>query len=85
MKNIIRTKLVWKFAKKYLFLFIIAEICIAVTYTVSIILPTIFSRLVDEVFTNGKYYILPEIIRNKCLVKFKSNLFIVESILVCKA
>ena len=73
MKNIIRTKLVWKFAKKYLFLFIIAEICIAVTYTVSIILPTIFSRLVDEVFTNGKYYILPEIIRNYIILFFISS------------
>jgi len=75
MKNIIRTKLVWKFAKKYLFLFIIAEICIAVTYTVSIILPTIFSRLVDEVFTNGKYYILPEIIRNYIILFFISSSF----------
>lgn len=70
-----RIKTIWSFSKKYIAFFIIAEICIAVSYSVSVILPLNFSKLIDEVFTGGKYYMFPEIIWNYICLFALSTVF----------
>ena len=45
-------KTIWKFAKSYLHLFIIAQICILVLYTVSVLLPLNLALLTDNVLYN---------------------------------
>ena len=44
-----RLKRVWEFAKKYTGLFIVAELCILVTYAVSLFLPQNLAVLTDQV------------------------------------
>ena len=58
-----RIKTVWRFAKPYIPLFIIAEICILVTYAVSLLLPLNLARLTDKVLYIRKASVLPDVIR----------------------
>ena len=55
-------KLIYKYAKKYWLLFIIAEVCILITYTVSLLLPMIFTDMVDNVIYAKQYEKLNKII-----------------------
>lgn len=57
-----RIKTVWRFAKPYTALFIIAEICILVTYAVSLLLPLNLARLTDQVLYVRNASLLPEVI-----------------------
>ena len=44
-----RIKSIWNFGKKYIPMFAVAEICILVSYTISVLLPINLTRLTDEV------------------------------------
>ena len=59
-----RVKSIWNFGKKYIPMFAVAEICILVSYTVSVLLPINLTRLTDEVLYGNEFALLPEIIRN---------------------
>ena len=59
-----RLKRVWEFAKKYTGLFIVAELCILVTYAVSLFLPQNLTVLTDQVLVGGLHEMLPLVIRN---------------------
>lgn len=59
-----RLKRVWEFAKKYTGLFIVAELCILVTYAVSLFLPQNLAVLTDQVLVGGLHEMLPLVIRN---------------------
>lgn len=54
-KKFNRLRYVWKFGRKYIPFFLIAEICILVSYGVSILLPINLTRLTDEVLYGGEY------------------------------
>ena len=49
-----RLKRVWDFAKPYTPLFLLAELCILVTYAVSLFLPQNLLRLTDQVLIGGE-------------------------------
>ena len=49
-------------------MFLIAEICILISYAISVLLPINLTKLTDEVLYGGKYSLLPEIIRNYVLM-----------------
>lgn len=70
-----RISTIWKFGKKYIIYFIIAEICIAVSYSISVILPMNLTKLIDEVFMNGKYYMMPQIIWSYVFLFAVSSVF----------
>ena len=57
-----RFKTIWNYGKKCKFYFIAAEICLLVTYAISILLPLNFTKLVDEVFNQKKHDLLNEVI-----------------------
>lgn len=63
-----RIKSIWYFGKKYVPMFLIAEICILISYAISVLLPINLTKLTDEVLYGGKYSLLPEIIRNYVLM-----------------
>jgi ATP-binding cassette subfamily B protein len=63
-KNIKRIKTVWQFAKPYKLLFFIAEICILILYTVSLLLPLNLTRLTDSVLYGKNYDLLSTVIRD---------------------
>lgn len=44
-----RVKSIWNFGKRYIPMFAVAEICILVSYTISVLLPINLTRLTDEV------------------------------------
>lgn len=62
--NCKRVKSIWLFSKKYIPMFLLAETCILVSYTISVLLPLNLTKLIDEVLYGNKYFLLPEIIRN---------------------
>lgn len=64
MTNLQRIKLIWKFAKPYLLLFLIAEICILGMYAISIVLPLNLTALTDKVIYLRQYQLLPHVILN---------------------
>lgn len=61
-KNINRIKSVWCFAKPYLMLFILAEICILIMYSISLALPLVLTNLIDKVLISKQYDLLDNII-----------------------
>jgi ATP-binding cassette subfamily B protein len=73
--NIKRIKTVWRFAKPYTPLFVIAEICILVSYTIALLLPINLSALTDNVLTSNNYTQLPEVIRNYIILLLISIVF----------
>ena len=63
-----RLKYIWRFGKKYVLFFIVAEICILVSYAVSVLLPMNLTRLTDRVLYGGEYELLGTVIRDYCLL-----------------
>ncbi len=59
-----RLRLVWQFGKRYWPLFLLAEICILVSYAVSLLLPLNLTLLTDSVLYGGKHELLGQVIRN---------------------
>lgn len=70
-----RIKSVWYFGKKYVPMFAVAEVCILVSYTVSVLLPLNLTRLTDEVLYGGQFALLPQIIRNYIYLFLSATLF----------
>ena len=63
-------RVVWNFAKKYIWLFLIAEICLVLTYIVSLLLPLNLSMLTDDVLFGKKYDLLYGVIFNYVILLF---------------
>lgn len=59
-----RINTIWCFGKKYIPIFLISEICILVSYVISVLLPLNFKKLVDEVLYKNQYSLLYEVIRD---------------------
>lgn len=70
-----RLKYIWRFGKKYVLFFIVAEICILVSYAVSVLLPMNMTRLTDRVLYGGEYELLGTVIRDYCLLFSIATLF----------
>lgn len=70
-----RVKSIWNFGKKYIPMFAVAEICILVSYTISVLLPINLTRLTDEVLYGNEFTILPEIIRNYIFMFITATVF----------
>lgn len=70
-----RLKYIWRFGKKYVLFFIVAEICILVSYAVSVLLPMNLTRLTDRVLYGGEYELLGTVIRDYCLLFSIATLF----------
>ena len=70
-----RLKCIWRFGKKYIFFFIIAEICILVSYAVSVMLPINLTRLTDHILYGKKYEMLEIVIRDYCFLFAISTIF----------
>jgi len=70
-----RLKYIWTFGKKYWVAFAIAEVCILVSYTVSVLLPINLTRLTDDVLLGGRYDLLSVVIRDYCILFIVSTLF----------
>ena len=66
---------IWNFAKKYIPIFAVAEICILVSYTVSVLLPLNLIRLTDVVLYGNEFTLLPVIIRNYILMFITATVF----------
>ena len=64
VKNRRRIQSVWRFGKRYLPLFAVAELCILVSYAISILLPLNLKRLTDQVLYGHEYGLLPEVIKS---------------------
>jgi len=62
--NIKRIGTVWRFGKKHVPLFIIAEVCILVSYAVALLLPMNLTRLVDQVLYGREYDLLTEVVQD---------------------
>lgn len=73
--NASRLKTVWKFGKKYIPFFMIAEICILVSYAVSIILPINLKRLTDQVLYGREYNLLPNVIKTYIFLFLIATIF----------
>lgn len=63
-RKAIRLRLVWQFGKRYWPLFLLAEICILVSYTVSLLLPLNLTLLTDQVLYGGNHALLGQVIQN---------------------
>lgn len=70
-----RLKYIWRFGKKYVLFFIIAEVCILVSYSVSVLLPMNLTRLTDRVLYGGDFELLGSVIRDYCLLFCISTVF----------
>lgn len=56
-------------------MFAVAEICILVSYTVSVLLPINLTRLTDKVLYGNEFTLLPEIIRNYIFMFIAATVF----------
>ena len=56
-------------------MFLIAEICILVSYTIPVMLPINLAKLTDEVLYKGQYSLLPEIVRNYMFMFLTATVF----------
>lgn len=74
-KNNKRLKSIWLFGKKYIHMFALAEICILVSYTISVLLPLNLSELTDKVLYREQYDLLPSIIGNYVLLFIIATVF----------
>ena len=70
-----RLKTVWRFGKRYLPLFTVAEICILVSYAISVILPLNLKRLTDQVLYGEEYDLLPEVIKSYLVLFVAATIF----------
>ena len=66
--NIKRIGTVWRFGRKYTPLFIIAEICILVSYVVALLLPLNLTRLTDKVLYGYQHDLLTAVIRDYAIL-----------------
>lgn len=74
-KNQKRIKTVWRFGRKYIPLFILAEICILISYATSIVLPLNLTKLVDKVLYGRQINILWEVITAYAILFLVSTIF----------
>ena len=70
-----RLKYIWRFGQKYVLFFIVAEICILISYAISVMLPMNLTRLTDRVLYGEEYELLGTVIRDYCLLFGISTLF----------
>lgn len=63
-KRLRRIRLIWHFGRKYILVFFIAEICILVSYAISVLLPLNLSELIDKVLYGRQYFLFHEIVSN---------------------
>ena len=63
-----RIATLWRFGKRYWPLFLIAEVCILVSYAISLLLPLNLSRLTDQVLYGGRHFLLPSVLRDYALL-----------------
>lgn len=70
-----RVRSIWNFGKRYIPMFAVAEICILVSYTVSVLLPINLTRLTDKVLYGNEFTLLPEIIRNYIFMFIAATVF----------
>lgn len=70
-----RIKSVWRFGKKYIPFFAIAELCILVSYAISVILPLNLRRLTDRVLYGGEHELLPEVINSYVILFVIATVF----------
>ena len=66
---------IWRFGKRYVLFFIIAEICILVSYAVSVLLPMNLTKLTDRVLYGCEFELLGIVIRDYCLLFCISAVF----------
>lgn len=62
MNKNLRINVIWLFAKKHILLFAVAEVCILVSYTVSLLLPLNLKSLTDDILYGGKHDLLGRVI-----------------------
>lgn len=74
-KNRHRIKSVWCFGKKYVPIFLIAELCILISYAIAVLLPINLTKLTDDVLYGGQYYMMSEIIRNYIFMFLTATVF----------
>ncbi len=70
-----RVHCIWSYCKKHLGLFLLAEICIVVTYTVAVLLPLNLTFLSDEVLGKGQFNLVWVALRNYLVLFAVSCLF----------
>lgn len=70
-----RIKSIWYFGKKYVPMFLIAEICILISYAISVLLPINLAKLTDEVLYGGQYSLLTEIVKNYIFMFLTATVF----------
>ena len=73
--NLKRIGTVWKFGKKYTPLFIIAEVCILVSYAVALLLPLNLTRITDKVLYGWQHDLLPTVIRDYAILFVVATVF----------
>lgn len=66
---------VWRFGRKYTPLFLIAEVCILVSYAVALLLPLNLSRLTDQVLYGQEHELLATVIRDYGLLFGTATVF----------
>lgn len=66
---------IWHFGKKYIHMFILAEICILVSYATALILPLKLSELTDNVLYDKHYELLPDIISGYITIFLVATVF----------
>lgn len=59
-----RPRFIWKFGKRYLPAFLLAEVCILISYAVSVALPYNLKLLTDQVLFGSQQELLPQVIQN---------------------
>lgn len=75
MSNHKRVRHIWQYGKKYVGLFLIAELCIVVLYAVAVLLPLNLTFLTDEVLSAGKHELIWTAIRNYVVLFAVSCIF----------
>lgn len=70
-----RIKSIWQFGKKYIPFFLLAEVCILVSYAISVLLPLNLTELTDKVLYGEQYDLLPTVICNYVLLFLVATVF----------
>ncbi len=70
-----RIKTIWQFGKKHIFIFLIAEICILVSYTVSVLLPLNTKELTDRILYEEQYHLFSQILWNYAVLFIIATVF----------
>lgn len=70
-----RIKSIWQFGEKYIPFFLLAEVCILVSYAISVLLPLNLTELTDKVLYGEQYDLLPTVIRNYVLLFLVATVF----------